>query len=118
MPNDLELVKQSIAHWKRMIQWVETQPDTVGMRISALSYTMQEAIDESWYSDHCPLCNEYNDICDECPLAKHYGSCVGTVGDNAWQGFSDKTSWKTWLPVARKMLRQLKTVAHCLEKKQ
>ena len=106
-------LKDSIAHWERMITWASK-------RVTYLSKTfrskipdkrfMQDAIGETWSGNDCALCTLFfNDDCRECPLAKKYGNC-GYDRENCYRDVADSTTWEKWWENAQIFLSQLKSL--------
>jgi len=98
-----QAIRESIAHWERMIAWVKTQPK----RKEPDDIKMTNQIGENWYSDYCPLCSLYHEggePCTRCPLHIKWGSKI------AWFLVDISPTWDEWLRHARKMLRQLKSL--------
>ena len=105
--SDIDAVKQSIAHWKRMIQWVEKQPGDAEVS----RYLMYKQIGETWDANHCALCRIHllepsNIICKKCPLANAVFGCNGF--GSPWHRVNLSDTWKQWLKEANKMLKTLK----------
>lgn len=95
----------TIAHYERMIAWESDQYK--GDQCD--SDIMYQAIDESWYSDCCPMCNEYLGVsCDVCPIFKKTGkgNCEGTP----WQKMSTSETWGKWLIHAKLELKFIKSL--------
>ena len=68
---DKLLLSESIAHWKRIIKWVKTQPPENSCDID----TMQMENAEDWGAENCPICLEYWD-CKDCLLYKNNMRCA------------------------------------------
>ena len=97
-------VEESIAHWKRMIAWVEKQnPDD-----PSYYNKMFTELDEKWHSENCPLCNLFGKGCSECPLARKYHRCG--ISPNIWIKVSRSKTWGEWLTNAKEMLKQLESL--------
>jgi len=102
-----QAIRESIAHWERMIAWVEKQPKIEEPDRIEMEYQ----IGEDWYAKHCPLCKLYyrDELCTNCPLKAEYGKCDND-GRNAWHLVSSSPTWAEWLRHAKKMLEQLKSL--------
>ena len=70
-----DVKKDAIAHYDRMIEWAEKQIPSEKPDL----FTMEIAINEDWYSDHCAYCKTYYDecynYCDGCPLTGYTKGC-------------------------------------------
>lgn len=95
----MSIKTKAIAHYNRMIAWVEKQDLTKHPN----SYTMLWAIGEAWYADDCPYCNpdgldrsKFHD-CKRCnlmtPDADDQCDCCGGY----WYKMFRAMSWKEWL---------------------
>lgn len=123
------LKKESLAHYKRMITWVKTQPETDKPR----EYIMDASIKETWHGDNCAYCSRYSSYSkctnqrlfpnfpdgtvDACPLRPKEDLFDGdTESDNEslyccgglWQEMHSSKTWKTWLSYARKIVNYIK----------
>lgn len=101
-----QVVEESIAHWKRMIDWVQTQPknDKPSLR------TMTTFIREYWTGECCSLCqyagrNLGRTYCENCPLYAKGHECLAS--DSLWCRVDTSDSWGEWLENARVMLKTL-----------
>ena len=124
-----ELQVESIAHYKRMIKWVKTQPATDKKR----EYIMEASINENWHGENCAYCEKHetsaankinttkllrgvwplNSKCDTCPLHSHdvpfddyeneRDCCNGL-----WQEMHESKTWKEWLVYANKIVKYIK----------
>jgi hypothetical protein len=105
-----QAIKESIAHWKRMIKWAKTQP----VRSKKYIAEMSRYINESPSIWDCSLCTKYISrtcstyICsNSCPLIKNYRlSCFHD--DSLYHKVADTKTWGAWVKRAEKMLRALK----------
>lgn len=111
----MKALKETIAHWERMIAWARARTNYYITSIPPLcEFEMFEAIKESWYSDSCPLCALFyyvqNDVCSEkCPIFQAYGECgEEEATDNLWLNVEDSESWYEWVINAKKFLEQIK----------
>jgi len=104
-----QAIEESIAHWKRMIAWVNKRSGSAFVDPDQ----MYKSLGETWGSSDCPLCERASlteGMCDNCPLARKYGSCGDEDEKNVWQKVAYSTRWVEWLRHARQMLRQLKSL--------
>jgi hypothetical protein len=101
----IKAIKDSIDHWKRMIEWAEKQPKN----ITCFSISMDKAIGENWYRRDCPLCSlfYYKTMKYCCPLTKVDTKVRGLCITSWIQVYKAKT-WKEWVKAAYKMLSILK----------
>jgi hypothetical protein len=108
-----KLQKESIAHHKRMQDWVKTQP----LKYPPSFDSMLAAIDEGWYGDHCFYCNDLEHRRDQqptenfCKLADdHDNNCDD--GENCcgglWKRLSRSQTWSAWLDVDKKIVEYIK----------
>ncbi len=111
----IQATQQSIDHWKRMIEWAESQDPTE----VAEHHRMEQEIAESWYSDDCPLCKRFllgpDEPCEGCPLRVAFGNCSDSHAMNAWPNIRWARTWDEWLEAAEVMLLQLETVLKLLK---
>lgn len=121
MNKELMALKASIEHWKKMIQWVHTQPsyDRPNM------LTMDKAIDQDWSGESCALCQYFrtrnlytnNASCFGCPLIPHCDSMeIGYDTKSVkhislWSKVTSSISWEEWLTNAYNMLAELERLA-------
>jgi hypothetical protein len=111
-PEQEQAIRESIAHWDRMIAWAENQP-VDGRRFRT---AMQDQIGESWYGEHCALCREfYVEQDDECESAEgdvfECSDCPIVLGGNRkcmiygsiWGNLDTCKTWGEWLTAAREM---------------
>ncbi len=107
----IQALKESIAHWKRMIKWVKRQ-DPNGW---ASSNEMYYKLNETWGASACALCNIFNTInryhCQGCPIKSDPRCC------KEYELVDDSNTWKEWLTNSKGMLKLLKTKKAELEKK-
>jgi len=105
---EAEAIKDSIAHWERMIAWAKKQPK----KDAPSGEVMETAIGEHWGNKYCALCKEYLGIgtCRDCPLAKKYGECGSYSYNNAWYFVAGSRMWGEWLKNAERMLEQLRSL--------
>jgi len=101
-----EAIDRSIAHWERMIRWIEKQPKKEEVDI----YSMVDEIDEGTGSMDCPLCKKYQCKCDKCPLGKKFGYCIDQGSVNSYYETYLSETWDEWLRNARILLKQLKSL--------
>jgi len=117
--NYVKELKQSIAHWNVMIQWVKGRKlADAHERPSMLK--MEMATGQNWTAQFCPLCQAVKKACDilvvslpfcrkHCPL----GSCGD---DSAWQEVHEADTWVNWLAAAEnKMLPALEAALKLAE---
>ena len=103
-------LKDSIAHWERMIRWV-------GGKYKYFSVSAEEmlaCIGEKWSTEYCSLCkvfhtNSFGFDCKRCPLCIKYGGC-SKGSENAYDSVAHSRFWEEWHKNARKMLDQLKSL--------
>lgn len=98
---ELEALRGSIAHWERMIEWVERQPHYNKPDIG----DMWSEIHEDWRGASCDLCLLYNPncgICTRCPLGPR-GCC------DEWKAVDRSDTWLDWLVAANVMLARLES---------
>lgn len=89
----MTLKEQTLAHYDRMIKWVEKQdPDD-----TPISLKMLDEIKENWQGDYCPLCNKFFK-CSYCPIAKMGHECCF---ETPWTKLANAKTWKEWLDGAR-----------------
>lgn len=93
-----------LAHYRRMIEWVETQTASENASI----YNMGVDIHETWLSEYCPLCQACPSDCRYCPITHATGgmSCQKTP----WNAMASSASWGEWLIYARKLYNLLETL--------
>jgi hypothetical protein len=103
-----QAIKESIAHWKRMINWVKKRP----RNWRPCDESMSLELGEDWFSASCPLCEirADNNSCVKCPLYKKYGTCLDNDNINAWCKVSDSETKQEWLKYAKIMLGQLRSL--------
>ncbi len=111
----IEAIKDSIEHWKRMIEWVtEQDEEEVPNELS-----MWLELKEDWGAKSCPLCQQqdnpsYSPGCLKCPLAYNYGVCsymfLNHLDKNAWGRVTAAKTWEEWLKHAKQMLTQLESL--------
>ena len=96
-------IQESIDHWNRMLKWAKKQRS----KAHPESYFMEEVIGESWYGDHCPLCNKYRtmDCCGDCPLSIAGHECGYT--NSPWWKVFDSDTWGKWCKNAKRMIKVL-----------
>jgi len=95
-----DAIKGSIAHWEKMIAWVETQnpgglPFSIGMK---------DEIGESW-RDACPLCTTYVCHMPICPLSIANHTCGEEF--SPWDKVNNSYTWAEWIINAKNMLKVL-----------
>lgn len=91
-------LKNSRAHWKRMIKWVEKQPQQERPQ----QITMRFCINEEWNGDYCACCQMLMKIpgCDLCPFMLFYKvHCY----DKGWGSVDEAKTWERWLIFARRL---------------
>ncbi len=103
---DLKLLKESIAHWKRMIKWAKKRDPME----SCYAQEMLRSIEEDWFSDFCPLCKKYSGFCDNfcsgCPLDIFFITCEGAK--SKWMELRNRSEiWMEWIYYAKRVKRQL-----------
>lgn len=112
---DIILLRECIAHWKRMILWARlTQPELA----APWDYVMHQYLGEHWKGEFCSLCHVYADKekikCTNCPLYKvgHWCDRVSRHG-NVWAQVNRAPDWLSWLRYAGLMLQLLQnTLTH------
>ena len=100
-----KLVKDSIKHWERMLQWAEKQDPNSGVS----QHTMYNNINEAWFSSDCPLCGKYViDGCVNCPLEVLETQCNFTCSD--WHQVDRSRTWREWTENAKVMIKTLQQI--------
>ena len=90
---------RALAHYKRMIKWARTQPETDS--VNAL--LMHKAIKETWGAIYCPYCVSYAGVaCNLCPLYKLSSSGSHCCG-GWWNKMDRAPTWKSWIKYAVKV---------------
>lgn len=102
-----QAIEKSIAHWKRMIEWVKTKDQKTLPYIEE----MYDSIGEYWGGGFCALCSKYyyynyENVCPKCPLDKKGYRC--SINGSPWKNVTLSTTWGEWLINANKMLEVLK----------
>lgn len=99
-------IKDSIAHWERMIKWAEKQDFD---DISIMDY----ALGETTGIADCPLCSKYKtdyiNSCYICPLYKKFGVCSENSKTNFYVS-AISLDRKDWIIKAKKFLKQLESL--------
>jgi len=106
---ELKAIKDSIEHWKRMIEWVKTQ----NLKDPICSSLMKININENYYGSNCPLCTiffKYKGDCNRCPLNIKYGECMKGHEKNTWNSIVSSKNWKEWLKHSKTMIKQLESL--------
>jgi len=106
---ELGLIKESIEHWVRMLEWGRKQNPSRTVSI----FQMEAEIGENWYASSCPLCRRFRRLdapCKKCPLGDVFGRCDDFLSMNAWSDVSKARYWGEWVESAEVMVEQLKTV--------
>lgn len=106
-----QAIKDSIAHWERMIKWAEQR------MVNFSSDMMFQSLGEDWYADHCSLCrgyykedgNTYEESCGYCPLYKHVGKACNEAS-HVWVKFTLLLPKRKWINNAKKMLKLLEAL--------
>jgi len=106
---DIDAVKQSIAHWERMIQWAMKQPGDA----EVLRYIMCKQIGETWNASDCALCRIHLRepgfvVCGNCPVANAGFQCLEF--GSPWSQVNLSKTWKQWLKEAKVMLKTLQSI--------
>jgi hypothetical protein len=105
-----EAIKQSITHWKRMIEWAEKQ----GKRQSKSYLQMDTEIHETPSTGDCFLCTKYlyfnthNEAgcIKHCPLKEKYGlECFDNK--SIYHKTAVAKTWGAWVKEAKLMLKAL-----------
>lgn len=99
----IQALKESIAHWRRMIKWVKTQ----NPKDFASSKGMYYKLHETWGATNCALCNIFNvayNHCRNCPIRTGDGCCC-----KEYEEVDNSNIWKEWLTSAKGMLKLLET---------
>ena len=118
-----ELQVESIAHYKRMIKWVKTQPETD----KPIEYIMGASIKEIWHGDNCAYCTKYASYSkctnhlkfkhlgkiDVCPLLSkdipwNIDNESLTCCNGLWYKMHLSITWKEWLSYANKIIKYIK----------
>lgn len=94
-------LKESIKHWKAMIEWANKQKSYY----SVSDGVMYTEIGIRWYDGDCPLCSlcrrSGREECVGCPLGKNIGCC------EEWGNVDRSSRWGIWVFNAEKMLGRL-----------
>lgn len=88
--------KQALAHYDRMIEWVEKQ----NPRSRVDMFVMLDEISEGWTDDYCSYCKKMGvyDYCEGCELhTPGHGHCCNGL----WFKMNYSATWKTWLKYAK-----------------
>ena len=101
---ELEALRGSIEHWKRMISWAEHQDDSNFVN----PVPMRQEIQENWFAEFCPLCELEGDDCEDCLLTLA-GKCCEREG-SPWTRVNLSATWFEWLENARIMLKTLEDI--------
>lgn len=106
----IEIIKRSITHWERMIEWAKKQPPDKLIHWHLLEIDIGEAPT----SNDCPLCQKYLKhifkiyFClPSCPLKKEFGKCT-TKNNKYVQPFG--ITCEVWAIHADGFLKQLKSL--------
>ena len=103
----MSIKKESIEHWKIMIEWVEAQ-DKDSCPDRSL---MGRKIKMDWRAWDCPYCMKYlirYSSCFDCPISKSDNCCNDE--DSIWYMINDSTTWSEWLVHANDMLSLLESL--------
>jgi hypothetical protein len=101
----VETLRESVEHWRRMIDWVEKD-----LRVQGVEWMgppsrehMRAGIGEAWDASDCPLCKLYAFYCYDkttlCPFRIN-DSC----GDGLWNKVNYSWTWKGWHLNAKRLL--------------
>jgi hypothetical protein len=109
---DIKLLKESIKHYDRMIEWAEEKKKVYYMfrNIDVLKETMEEEIGENWMAEYCVLCKGYS-YCQYCPLPDGK-TCSGS--NSCWCKMNSAETIEDWLKYAKEMREQIRA---CLPQK-
>jgi hypothetical protein len=105
-----ELKAQTLAHYKRMINWARTQNPAT----EATEMAMMRAIGETWIAEFCPICQSavravragrHSQLdCFVCPIgsAPFHRNIGGRLGcdHTPWMQFSGADTWAEWIIIA------------------
>jgi len=112
----VQAVKESIAHWERMIDWVSTVVlSNENSPKNADSITMEYNLGENWTGEDCSLCKNFKK-CVGCPLEEKYGRC-DWGSRNLWKSVQNSWTWQEWYDNAKLFLGQLKSLLTDEERK-
>jgi hypothetical protein len=97
MKTKKQLIKETLDHYDRMIEWAEKQDENGYVDI----FKMRKEIGEDWGGLYCPLCIEFNlDSCHRCYFIKKYKRICCHLG---WNDMYGSKTWGEWLVHAKKM---------------
>ena len=97
-----QAIKDSIAHWERMIAYAQRQRASV----CPSPREMLAALGEMWSSNDCPLCKLFSDGCRHCPLCDRYLYTCCTE----WTDVAHADTWGEWVEAAHELLKLLKKI--------
>ena len=119
MNKDITLLKQSIAHYKRMQRWVKKciKLSSPGFKDEIpTAVEMYSKLGESWKANSCSLCAWTELKCMKCPLYKRYGRC-DDPRRNAWLDLHSSKTWEQWLKYSNKLVHQLNVTLRAARKR-
>lgn len=109
----VDIIDESISHYKRLIGWVSKQIQTGLIDRDK----MLNELGEDWHRKYCALCTHYRLInvhtekedCNNCPYASEFGTCE-TGEMNAWRQTHYALTWGDLLDKLKLVLEQLVTL--------
>jgi len=104
----MSIKKESIEHWKAMIEWVREQDEN--KRPNPLR--MERKIKMNWMAEYCPYCIKYYAryyYCPDCPISKS-GNCCNDK-NSIWRMIYESQTWGEWLIHANDMLLLLESLS-------
>jgi len=96
-----QAIKETKAHWRRMIKWAKKQDTDVDVD----SNDMYRAIGEYWVGDFCPLCVLVEEKCYNCILFNKFAKCSGNSG-NLWVTVGLSITWGEWVINAERFYKE------------
>jgi hypothetical protein len=106
-------IKKSIAHWERMISWMENKYNSGSTTTILTSVLMLDEIGETWYGEFCALCQTF--LCRDCPLKKAREACIESP-NTLWVRVANAPNIKMWIANAKELLAVLKSLLKNLQK--
>lgn len=90
--------KQAIAHYDKMIEWAEKQPEKCFPYISS----MHNELNEIWGSEHCSYCQKYEMDCIKCELQGKYPNPTECC-NRLYTAMCKSETWKEWIKKAKQV---------------
>ena len=95
-----KLQKEALAHYDRMIEWAEMQPQD-----DHPSPQMYIEINEYWGCEDCSYCRAYgNNSCNNCPLSGDDDSCCNGLYRKMYYA----NTWSEWIEYAQEIKEYIK----------